>query len=199
MKTSSWRNIAKSEWQGVEAAMTGSRYTFNLICAQCGAKSTITDSRRLPPEAVCSRFHRQGWVTGGRPMCPSCASSKRPRLVIDNLKFVEAEEMSAEKVIEDAATSEAAKKAKRLIYFALEDYYDDVAKRYKDGRSDKSVAAEIGVAEAFVKKIREEDFGPLSEPDEVAKLRADLSALSSEIGKLTTKLNDLCVKNGWRA
>jgi len=94
--------------------------------------------------------------------------------------------------------SEAAKKVKRLIYMALEDYYDDAKKQYKSGHTDATIAKELGTSESFVKTIRESDFGPLAIPPEIAAIRAEITNAASLVGKLQTKLNDLCKNNGWQ-
>lgn len=88
-------------------------------------------------------------------------------------------------------------KLKRQVYLALEDYYDDATKRYREGHTDKSVAAEIGCAEAFVKSIRDADFGPISPPDAFGAIRVEIDRLTSDLAKLRSSYDQLCNRNGW--
>lgn len=111
--------------------------------------------------------------------------------------------------------SEAAKKAKRLIYQCLEDYYDDQAKAYRPGHCDESIAKETGASVAFVREIREADFGPIGMPSELRELfeligsaRTKIEATRSEfesrlrieaarVDELNRKLAALCRAKGW--
>lgn len=111
--------------------------------------------------------------------------------------------------------SEAAKKAKRLIYQCLEDYYDDKAKAYRPGYSDERVAKETGAAVGFVREIREADFGPLGCPPELQAVAAEIEAARKEllmaredalrriheihtsIERLSMRLSALCRAKGW--
>lgn len=100
--------------------------------------------------------------------------------------------------VEKPAPTDAAKKAKRAVYQALEDYYDDSQKRYRPGHTDKSIADELGVSEVFVKGIRDADFGPISPPTEVSDFQTALNAMTSELAKLRGRFDSMVVKNGWR-
>lgn len=93
--------------------------------------------------------------------------------------------------------SDAAKKVKRMIYQALEDYFDDAKGCYRDDKSDATVAKELGTSEKFVKAIREADFGALKEPEELAELRAQISAAMSELGKMQTRIDQIARRGGW--
>ena len=116
--------------------------------------------------------------------------------------------------------TEAAKKAKRLIYQCLEDYYDDQSKRYReDGRgipyTDQRIAQETGASVAFVREIREADFGPIGCPPELRALFDQLDGLKAKIrdyrdefqhrmladeerlAEMHNKLSALCRAKGW--
>ena len=69
-----------------------------------------------------------------------------------------------------AEQTEAAKRMRRFVYQALEGYYDDTARAYRPGHSDSSIASDTGAAEAFVRQIREQDFGPLAMPAELSAI-----------------------------
>lgn len=93
--------------------------------------------------------------------------------------------------------TEAAKKAKRLVYQALEDYYDDVRKQYRTGNSDESVAKETGAAVEFVRSIREADFGPLGPPSELEALKIEVIQMGREVSEIHEKIERLYKRNGW--
>lgn len=104
--------------------------------------------------------------------------------------------------------SDAAKRAKRMVYQALEDYYDDTKKAYRPGYSDESIAKETGAALDFVRRIREEDFGPLGVPPELQTLIDHAASLREEIGtafasyqsrldSFNSRITTLCRAQGW--
>lgn len=97
----------------------------------------------------------------------------------------------------ESETTDQAKKIKRMVYMFLEDCYDDNKKAYKDKHSDASLAKEIGASEAFIAKIREQDFGPLKAPSEFQEIRKDVTLLASEIGKMQTRLNEIARLRNW--
>jgi len=148
---------------------------------------------RLPPAGIVkTHFTRRGWEISRKATCPAC--QRKPKMAdISHAKPI------LHIATTDAAKSEAARKARRLVYQALEDRYDDVKKRYRPTYSDKTVAKECDVAEAFVKQIREEDFGPLSVPDEVQALRDEAALAMKAAADLTKRLDALCLRNGWVA
>ena len=97
------------------------------------------------------------------------------------------------------APSDAARKAKQLVFLALLDYYDEAKKSYKPGHTDASLAQQCGCAEEFVRKVRETDFGPLVEPNELKALRAELATAVATVADIGSRLDKLCQRNGWIA
>lgn len=164
---------------------------------ECGGQDCTTTDQwringRLPSaDIVKTHFTRRGWDISRKATCQAC--QRKPKMVDAS----HALKPTLTIATTDAAKSEAARKARRLVYQALEDRYDDVKKRYRPTFSDKTVAKECDVAEAFVKQIREEDFGPLSVPDEVQALRDEAAAMVEAAGKLNARIDALCLRNGW--
>lgn len=74
-----------------------------------------------------------------------------------------------------------ARKVHRAVMEALMSVYDDDGKRYTSGYTDAKVAEETGAAVEYVKKTREEFFGPIAVPAEFAALRGELDALTASI------------------
>jgi hypothetical protein len=115
---------------------------------------------------------------------------------------------ATQKPITAAIPSEAAKKAKRMVYMLLEEQYDDVKKAYRSGWDDRKISLETGASIQFVKDIRESDFGPLGEPSEFGDLRAQMLAHAQDVVEkiaeiqkglksLESRFNAICDKNGW--
>ena len=130
--------------------------------------------------------------------------------------------------IDTTLPTDAAKVLRRRAYEAIEDYYDEVRKRYKPsltgGRhTDKSIADELQCAEQLVAKVREEFFGPntvTSEPDALKGVKTDLAYLQKEAGEIENlakglrqqaktwqakademarRVDELCADHGWGA
>lgn len=164
----------------------------NIQCAQCGGRETWRiNGRRPPPEILPKHFQQKGWSTRKRPTCPACT-----------IKNKEAQKMNAKveplvKAHTPAANSDAARKNKRLVIVALEDYFDEAAKRYRSGKSDEAVAEELSLAPAFVKMVREEFYGKLAEPEDIAQMRDELAKLMINVSNAQKRLADLTQRNGW--
>lgn len=103
----------------------------------------------------------------------------------------------------------AAGRARRLVYMALEDYYEEDRKAYKPGHSDASIAKDCGVSEACVKQIREESYGPLAVPVDLSGVLAEVRKLKREaeaahktemeaIEACEERIDALIAKNGWQ-
>lgn len=105
----------------------------------------------------------------------------------------------------DVATQ---RKLKRDILSWLEECYDEKNARYKDGFSDETVAKETGAAPKFVAQLREEFYGPMGEPEELARLRTEFAEFNRKhdahmteyqkgMGAFQARLERIAVKNGW--
>lgn len=215
-------SIAARHWEGLRPFIRHGRFIAAAKCDQCGAEREWSTHTVHDPRIAVSRAHKAGWQTGKQLVCPTCREqAKRDKTAAKvATKKEEVQVMATQPEQEKPVPSDAAKRAKRLVYMALEDYYDDARKAYKAGHSDASIAKEIGVAEAFVAKIREEDFGPIAEPAEITALRNQIAKLRedgvaafaaaeealSRADRLQRAVNDavgelsaLCRRNGWRA
>jgi hypothetical protein len=163
-----------------------------IVCGTCGAEDQIRiNPTALPPTAAAKKFQNKGWDVNknvGRHVCPAC-----------QVKRKEARAMAATKItIPDATAkgwptpqqqpapaasdrSPGATKAIPLLYMALDEAYDLGRKTYREGWSDERIAKETGLGLDFVRKRREDDFGPLADTRiETARteLRSILSAMA---------------------
>lgn len=208
------KRIEPRRWEGLHPAIVGGRFHTKARCEDCGTERVWTTRTVHEPGIAVTRAHKAGWETGKRLVCPECQQKRRkPKEEVKVVETVNAP------MVAEATPSDAAKKAKRLVYMALEDYYDDGKKAYKPGWTDDRIAKEVGCAEAFVARIREDDFGPVGVPPELeafrkeveaaaaveeeARVRAEIAAKLAGDAKegvraLEARLNAMAVKNGWR-
>lgn len=161
-----------------------------IECSQCGRHDDWRISRLPPPEILHKHFADREWSIRRRVVCPDCQTRKeKPKMSIV--------QMPKQPPQAQAPNADAAAKNKRIVILALEDYFDEAQRRYRDGRTDQSVAKELNLAPAFVQAVREEFFGKLAEPSEVGDVRAQVEAIKAQIGSLEKRLGELAAKNGW--
>lgn len=188
----------------VSFSSTRAGMTLHMPCAR---KNHIVDVRFRPgtnPDALAKMMLNQGWTVGSKPVCPDCGRKEKKVPPVNKLNPPAGQAQAAP----TQPPSDAARKAHRLAMMALEDYYDEAAKTYKQGYSDKRIADETGASEAHVRQTREQYFGPLGEPVELQEYRQRLDAMqakldeitlnaAAEIGALRSRLSNICTVNGW--
>jgi hypothetical protein len=165
----------------------------------------------LNPNGIAKMMLNQGWTVGSKPICPSCGRKEKkvtsPQNATTKPRQSHGEAVATPKA--EIAASDAARKAHRMVMMALEDYYDEAAKTYRQCYNDKRIAEETGASEAHVRQTRESYFGPLGEPAEIQIIRDEIAALrtrldeitlniAAEIGALQSRLRNLSAANGWR-
>lgn len=191
-------NLYQMKLGPIELLSRPGKMTARVECAACGVHDEWNLSKVPEPAIVKRHFIVRGWELRKAPKCPDCQMKKRERQVtnqktttssMDKATEIIASAMDATRRTHEA--SDAAKRAKRMIYMALEDYYDESKKCYKNGKTDKAIAEEVGASEAFVRQIREADFGPISQPIAVDQLAADFAAaiaMQREAGQYLSNL-----------
>lgn len=171
------------------------------VCDECGAVQVIAvhferhrggaSVRRVNEGAARKKLAQLGWDVRRGTVCPDCVARKKapaaPETTPEPTKDTEAME-----AVKEPALREPTPKQKREIIGLLEVVYDDAAKRFKDGESDKTVADAIGggVLFGWVARIREELFGPDTRNQEVEALRKDLGKLADDIQAHQAELRD---------
>jgi hypothetical protein len=136
----------------------------------------------MSPEGIAQKFRNKGWVIGsrnGRDVCPGCAARKRK-------SKAESLEKQATNVINMKIAAEPPRQMtrddRRVIFAKLNDVYIDEAKGYDNGWSDLRVAKDLGVPLAWVKEIREENFG-------LESANEDARAIMKEVLELLAQIN----------
>ena len=95
------------------------------------------------------------------------------------------------------APTAAVKAMRRKANEHLMAYFDVETGIFDKGWSDERISKESGMPVAWVIKRREEEYGPLKEPNEFEEIRHEAKALASEIGKLQSKIDAMSKRNGW--
>lgn len=177
-------------------------------CDACGSEITIKarhgDGRArkgspLPnvmtihsEAAVIEALGRYGWAfVKGKLRCKSCEEKRREKSRHDTEMAIEMATVTTKQTQAAMSPREPTGPQKRLIILALEDAYDDAAKRYKGAATDASVAKSLGdgIMPGWVSAIREEMFGPAGNEEieaikrEIEDLVHSTAARASELQK----------------
>jgi hypothetical protein len=222
--------VKPREWKGLKPEKpVGGIYAVEAHCStpDCGKVFRLELHRMEPPQSCIKKIERQGWRIGNKITCPQHSGRTRPQkeeaMGTDNGRQAGAgttraaalagTSSGAAGVALATAASDAARLGKRMVYQWLEECYSPgPPPGYKDGMTDARVAQECNVSPELVKKIREEDFGPLSAPPELIAVQDQLTAgyakatemerearrFRGDLDQLKAHLADLCVKNGWK-
>lgn len=156
------------------------------------------------PEAVAKKLLAQGWQIGHRLLCPARSpkteqnirAKQRKEQILASAACTTNDPTELAAIADQArrATVEvtppapepkvptpAAGRARRLVYMALEESYDEMRKCYKKDQSDALIAKDCDVSEQFVRTIREESYGPIVVPPDFTALKAEVDKLRREI------------------
>jgi len=160
-----------------------------ITCSVCGETDhvIIRGDKRLPPDVVAKKFQQAGWTVGHGPAgdrCPACAArapKPKPQLAI----VKQEPPMAAPKA---EPPREMTRDDRRLIFAKLEETYLDEATGYAPGWSDAKLADDLGVARAWVERIRDENFGPHGEPAEHREILDRIAAVTAAVDALERKI-----------
>lgn len=171
----------------------------NAHCDECERSETVTcDYERkatdwLPNEGqIVRKLQSYGWSqVKGVLRCPKCEARRKQKGVAADAKPVLVEIQKEPELMAQNVTSlrEPTSKQIRLIILALEDAYDDTAKRYRGAHTDKSIAQEIGdaIMPGWVAHQREKLFGPAGN-EELAKIKAEVNAVKADFASKISAL-----------
>lgn len=174
-------HIGPSARLGVSAKRDAG-YTIYLHCTECHQEQPgFHSQRRLPPDQVAKRMKNAGWEIGPRrQVCPLHQNErKEPQVANDETPVIH----SAAAPLPHEPTDKA-KRAKRETVLLLDEVFDVAKGCFKGGESDESVAKTVGLATEAVVKIREDMFGPLKTPPELAGFIEELNAMKVVVNDL---------------
>lgn len=157
---------------------------YKISCRKCGNTDTIpigTHSGSLPPEVISKKFMQRGWNVGHRirdDMCPACVEGlkhKKKERNEDNvimlpelpkelpsgpIKLGDLKEIVTMAPLKADPPPVMTKEDRRIIFAGIDEHYVDESTGYKPGWSDQKIAADLNVPLAWVRTIREDNFGP---------------------------------------
>ena len=152
----------------------------HVACQTCKTVGTVSGANNLPPEVFDKKFRQAGWKLDPH-VCPNCIAK-------------------AAQLKKDAATMTAQPdlKAQALVHETLSERFNKETGRYADGWSDARIVKECSMSADFVARYRTAAFGPLKEPEESARLRADLVSfkglVAQQFAEFESRFADLARK-----
>lgn len=181
----------QSAWEGLVPFFDGGKFCARATCATCGANRVWRSERGGDPSISVKRARQSGWRLG-RITCPDCVAKAKEKKVNTKANVTP---IKADTQIPSPDARQKRRDAHELIALA----FDLANGIYKDGYSDARIAKETGLSEDWVARRREDEFGPLKEPDELAALRAELVGAAQTIAQVQAKFEALSKKMGWAA
>jgi hypothetical protein len=182
--------MAKREFKRVSVE-AGDKFRpgYRVNCSKCGTAGEVVCSTQgggLPPEMLRKKFTEKGWAIADNPLrdtCPKCLSAakdqpkqdERPKVV--PIAFAKAAEKPQEMTRED----------RRIIFAKLNEVYLDEMRGYEKGWSDSRVADELGTPLAWVREIREENFGAEGLSEDARKAMAQAEEFAKALDALETR------------
>lgn len=151
--------------------LNGKRQPVQVLkCTRKGCRSRFRTSKPTTPDAVVHKAREKGWninLANKTAVCPEHRDESKPR--------------------------EMSKDQKRAIWREIDENYE--RDRYVPGVTDKSIGEKLKFPWAWVKQVREEDFGPAGVDPEIAKLQTQIDDLE----KRTVELENNALKTAEEA
>ena len=168
-----------------------------IKCRECGTEDTMgikSGSALLPAVAISKKFAQRGWTVGSNEhwdICPSCVAKKKQEKPA--LKVVSRTEEKNETVVKPTPPRVMGREDRRIVFEKLNDVYLDERRGYDSGWSDHKVSIDLGVPRAWVEQVREEMFGPASNPEmtDFLKAAAELQDIKAQIASMATLRDQL--------
>lgn len=176
-------------WGSVTPGFDSGRFVATATCDCCGAVKRWTAQSQPRPDVVVKKIEATGWATGKVTKCPECIKkSKEDRM---NAK-------ATVTPINTASPSPDLREKRREAHGLIDMAFDIGLGRYEQDYSDERIAKETGLPKEWVAKRREDEFGPIKEPNDLAVIRQEVATAKGVWEQAVKKLDDLCVRNGWR-
>lgn len=182
----------------------------------CDQVITFRTPKVMSPEGLRRKLEVDGWRLARPRHCPNCNAARpqtKEKPVTDKPTLAVVPTPPAPPAA--PTPTDAARAMRRAVIQWLEEAYDVDKANYRAGVTDESIAKDTGAALALVKQLREENYGPLSLPPELAEVMEELggikreltttrekfdSAMSAITGRAMAaeqKLARIAQKNGW--
>lgn len=181
---------------------------YRLECSVCREGESLGHTNigeERAADVVPQTFARRGWTVGKTPdrdICPACTRAGRPSHVPTGavpmanpnpspLRAVPSgmSPASTPDKVKAEPPREMTRDERRIINAKLDEVYVDEAHGYSIGWNDDRVAADLGIARAWVAKMRDENFGP-DHNIEVTKARGEVDRLTLEMGAASEQIEE---------
>jgi hypothetical protein len=182
----------------------------------CGQQGEIFDRAHdgLPAGFIERKFKEKGWEVGANEKhdyCPKCVEAQKAERRARRNKQEEPvlngktpHVTSIPPAVSAEPPAEMDRAAKRLIFAKLEEVYVDETTGYKTPWTDAVVAKDLGVPQAWVATIRDDNFGPAQDNQEIREMLsrvvfaateaqtvlAEAKAINAEAAKFVTRVNE---------
>jgi hypothetical protein len=152
---------------------------YSITCNGCGKQDKLVSTKSsgvLPPGMIAKKFSERGWVAGARvrdDRCPACqALAKAPKKKNETAQVIEMTQ--PQKTLPPEVVSSTPimtikradpppvmeKEDRRIIFAEIDTNYIDEQKGYAEGWNDARVAKGLNVPLAWVRELRDANFGP---------------------------------------
>lgn len=167
-----------------------------IVCGVCGkSEHAINPSNRkaMPTVWVTNYFAQKGWEVGHKAAddrCPACAATLRAERRSKS-------ETKREKTMagDTAPMAEQPRQMgfqdKPIILAKLVEVYLDSENGYDRGWSDKRVAEDLGVPRAWVAELRDQNFGPARDNEEIRDFLARVDAHVAKVADVEKRCGTL--------
>jgi hypothetical protein len=133
--------------------------------------------KMAPPEVVRKKFIDLGWWIGTRhekgDVCPDCVKLERSNNMLSTKKI-------GVPALAAVPPRTMTREIRRLIFMKLNEIYLSEEAGYGKGWTDKRVAEDMDYPAAWIVTVREENFGPLRDNEDLRALREDMAKLERD-------------------
>ena len=165
---------------------------YKIECSRCVNTEFLPASGQkgsLPQSVINKKFKQKGWEIGRKCVCPTCQQPK----TIEATPMKSAPAMPVRPVaIEPPRQMSAADK--RKVFRAIDENWDEGKGRYIGAASDQHLADTLNVPRAWVKDVREENFGKTQRNEDLDKALGDAKNLRAEAARNIASAMDLAAK-----
>lgn len=176
---------------------------YKITCCKCGKVEELVASGHtgsLPQTVINKKFQQKGWKTGRKSVCPTCLKPHTAEVIpmksaptIDSVALqINSQSPAQPTAIE--APREMSPADKRKVFRAIDDQWDEAKGRYIGAASDQHIADTLKVPRAWVKDVREENFGKSQRNEELDKLIGEAKNLRAEAARNAATALDLATK-----
>jgi hypothetical protein len=154
-----------------------------LTCCKCGAVGSVRmnhwksssgkEADKREWQIATRKFEDLGWsVNGNRSFCPDCTQPKKANGA-----------MATVTNLQPTPPRVQTREDRRIIYEKLRDIYDDAKGCYSEKWTDKLVAKDLNVPQAWVAEERDRSFGPGAGNSEIDEVLEQTNKLIAEARK----------------